>query len=291
MERVTPDQRIIRSSIQREVFGRQAEIHVYPEVAGKVVPLKTPYPNAVAPNQEQSTSPPAPHRRYCGMSKNSFLIALGAAAIVVVGVVAGAICAALGSRKSSKDMVTSLIRVLVHITATCSSKATGASQAGIPVTAGSLVPTSSTFSSTPLDTTASIGSTAASTAGDPARKVYVHLYHQQGLNIADRARPGKGSFAVAQALPLKTAPKIGTALAASDFLDANSNYAASNNIICANFTNSLGINSLTPTKSTQIAGGTTVHTSSSLALVYLGADGGFLSAVVALEGSPISLSG
>ena len=93
---------------------KQAEIHVYPEVAGKVVPLKTPYPNAVAPNQEQSTSPPAPHRRYCGMSKNSFLIALGAAAIVVVGVVAGAICAALGSRKSSKDMVTSLIRVLVH---------------------------------------------------------------------------------------------------------------------------------------------------------------------------------
>jgi len=48
------------------------------------------------------------------MSKNSFLIALGAAAIVVVGVVAGVICAALGSRKSSKDMVTSLIRVLVH---------------------------------------------------------------------------------------------------------------------------------------------------------------------------------
>jgi len=118
------------------------------------------------------------------------------------------------------------ISELVWVTATCSSKATGASQTGIPVTTGSLVPTSSTFSSTPLDTTASIGSTAASTAGDPARKVYVHLYHQQGLNIADRARPGKGSFAVAQALPLKTAPKIGTALAASDFLDANSNYVS-----------------------------------------------------------------
>jgi hypothetical protein len=92
---------------------------------------------------------------------------------------------------------------------------------------------------------------------------------------------------------------------------------ASNNIICANFTSPLGTNSLTLTKSTQIASGTTAHPSSSLALAYLGADGAswrvyyqstdgtllelvgttkgwkagaILSAAVAVGGSPISLS-
>lgn len=94
---------------------KQAEIHVYPEVAGKVVPLKTPYPNAVAHNQEQGAFLPlAPHRRYCRMSKKAFLIVLGVVAIAVVRVAAGAIGASLGSRKSPKDTITSLLRVLVH---------------------------------------------------------------------------------------------------------------------------------------------------------------------------------
>lgn len=92
---------------------------------------------------------------------------------------------------------------------------------------------------------------------------------------------------------------------------------ASNNIICANFTSSLGTNNLLLTKSTQIAAGTTAHPSSSLALAYLGADGGswrayyqvstgalqelvgttkawkagaVLSAATAVGGSPIALS-
>jgi hypothetical protein len=92
---------------------------------------------------------------------------------------------------------------------------------------------------------------------------------------------------------------------------------ASNNIICANFTSALGTSTLTLNKSTQIAAGTTAHPSSSLALVYLGADGGswrayyqatngtllelvgttkawksgaVLSAAVGVGGSPIALS-
>jgi hypothetical protein len=48
------------------------------------------------------------------MSKKAFLIMLGVAAIAAVRVVAGAIGAALGSRTSSKDTITSLLRVLVH---------------------------------------------------------------------------------------------------------------------------------------------------------------------------------
>ena len=47
---------------------------------------------------------------------------------------------------------------------------------------------------------------------------------------------------------------------------------SSNNIICANFTSSLGTSTLTLTKSVQIAAGTTAHPSSSLVAVYLGAD-------------------
>ncbi|KAE9379530.1 hypothetical protein N431DRAFT_434493 [Stipitochalara longipes BDJ] len=49
---------------------------------------------------------------------------------------------------------------------------------------------------------------------------------------------------------------------------------SSNNIICANFTSSLGTNTLTLTKSVQIAAGTTAYPSSSLAAAYLGADAG-----------------
>jgi hypothetical protein len=48
------------------------------------------------------------------MSKKAFLIVLGVVAIVVVRVAAGAIGASLGSRKSPKDAITSLLRVLVH---------------------------------------------------------------------------------------------------------------------------------------------------------------------------------
>lgn len=131
---------------------------------------------------------------------------------------------------------------LTKVMTRCSSTATvttGGSQAGTSVTAGSAASstgpsdpsgtsgsTSSTSAPTPLDNTASIGSIAASTVEDSGNKVYVHLYYQQGSNIAYRTYPGKGSFSVAQALPLKITPKTGSAIAASEFLDSVSNYVS-----------------------------------------------------------------
>jgi hypothetical protein len=77
---------------------------VYPEVAGKDVPLQSFHPNVVAPDEGHDghllLMPP---RRYCGMTKKVFLIVLIAAAVLVVAIVAGAVSGAVSSRKSSKN--------------------------------------------------------------------------------------------------------------------------------------------------------------------------------------------
>jgi hypothetical protein len=77
---------------------------VYPEVAGKDVPLQSYHPNQAAPGEEQDGNlPPTPPWRYCGMSKKVFLIVLIAAVVLVVAIVAGAVGGAVSSRKSSKN--------------------------------------------------------------------------------------------------------------------------------------------------------------------------------------------
>ena len=81
---------------------------MYPEVVGKDIPLQSFYPKAVAPIEERNGFlPPLPPRRYCGMSKKVFLIALAVGAIIVVAIVAAAIGGALASRKSSKTSASS----------------------------------------------------------------------------------------------------------------------------------------------------------------------------------------
>jgi hypothetical protein len=107
---------------------------------------------------------------------------------------------------------------------------TSGSQNGAPVTGAFPTGTSSSASSTPsatsLDTTAPIGALAASTTEDSVNGVYVHVYYQQGSNIAYRTYPGEGSFSAAQALPLTVQPKTGTSLAACEFYDATMNYVS-----------------------------------------------------------------
>ncbi|PMD20409.1 hypothetical protein NA56DRAFT_180764 [Hyaloscypha hepaticicola] len=234
------------------------------------------------------------------MSKTLFLIVLIAAAVVVVAIVAGAVGGAVSSRKSSKN-ATSDTSIASCTGSQCPSTATSGSQTGTSVTGASPTGTSpsvpSTSSITPLDTTASIGALAASTTEDSVNGVYVHIYYQQGSNIAYRSYPGEGSFSAAQALPLTVQPKAGTSLAACEFYDATMNYMqlfyqdSSNNIICANFTSSLSTTKLKLINSVQIAAGTTADASSSLAAVYLEASSGWRAFYQATNGTILELVG
>ena len=77
---------------------------MYPEVAGKDVPLQSYHANSAVPDEEQDDYlPPTLPRSYCGKSKKLLVIVL-IAAVVVVAIVGGAVGGTLSSRKASKNV-------------------------------------------------------------------------------------------------------------------------------------------------------------------------------------------
>jgi hypothetical protein len=146
--------------------------------------------------------------------------------VVIVAAVGGGIGGAVAS-KNSKKTVTSAPGSPANNGTTQTGSATSSSTGSLTISPTSSATSSSASSAlAPLDTTASIGSIAASTVQGVGTKVYIHVYYQQGSNIAYRAYPGSGGFDAAQALPLSVAPKAGSPIAATEFADTKLNYVS-----------------------------------------------------------------
>lgn len=204
----------------------------YPEVitSREIDPA---YPNAIPPKDEVYQEPlgKAGEKRYCGLSKKAFLIAIVVLLVVIAGAVGGAIGGVLAGRNKKDTVVTSSSGAGssgVNGTGTvtgASPTATNASGGSSSTGTGTAQPTS-TASAATLDTTKSIGSLAVSSYQDSSKKVYMHLYYQQGANLAYRIYPGSGYFSTAQVLSVNIAPKAGTPLSAVEYGESGTNHVS-----------------------------------------------------------------
>ncbi|CZT52778.1 uncharacterized protein RSE6_14148 [Rhynchosporium secalis] len=145
------------------------------------------------------------------MSKRLFLLVL---ALVIV-VIAGAVGGAIGGVMAGKDKKTSN-----HPASGNGSTSTAANATSTPVSSASVTGTSGNLAAfatltniaTMLDISKSIGSLGASTLQGPDGGVNIHLFYQQGANIAYRVYPGSGYFTLPRSLPFSMEPKPGTPL-------------------------------------------------------------------------------
>ncbi len=201
----------------------QPGVHVYPEVAQNtgygyasiVEPLKEEV------NEQQSLSSTQGNPRFCGMSKKVFLIAL-VVLLVVVAAVVGAVGGVVAGKKSPKDKNASSNGDSSTVSTTPIGSVPTATQKSAS-SSSSVATSTATSIPVTLDTTKSIGSIAASTYEDDSA-TYIHLYYQQGSNIAYRTFPSSSGFTTPLALPMTVAAKSGTPLAATEYADSAGNH-------------------------------------------------------------------
>ena len=144
----------------------------------------------------------------------------------MVAAVGGGIGGAVASKNSKKTVITTLGSSANNGTTQTGSATSSSTRSLTTIPTSSATSSSASSALAPLDTTASIGSIAASTVQGVGTKVYIHVYYQQGSNIAYRTYPGSGSWNAAQALPLSVAPKAGSPIAATEFADTKLNYVS-----------------------------------------------------------------